>query len=272
MRLSRLAAALPFAGSVIAWGELGHRTVAAVAQNYLAPATQTWVASLLGSESMVDVSTWADEYRFTSAGRFSAPYHFLDAMDSPPKTCDVDFSRDCGGACIVGAITNYTSRVQDQSLSQSQKYEALKFLVHFLGDNTQPLHIENLEKGGNEIHIKWNGKKSNLHTAWDTLIPEKYIGGNTEAYAESWAKQIVTKLESGGAYAASLPSWVACADPSTAQTCSVSWASDANAFVCSVVLQQDPTGQELSGDYYNAAIGVVEMQLAKGVPKMIFYL
>jgi hypothetical protein len=94
---------LSLAPSVFAWGALGHRTVAAVAQNYLSSATKTWVSNILG-DTLVNVATWADDYRYTTAGAFSASYHYIDALDNPPTSCSVSYSRDCGNACIVSAM------------------------------------------------------------------------------------------------------------------------------------------------------------------------
>ena len=99
--------------SSYAWGALGHATVAYVASNFLEPATVTFVQNILGDTSssyMASVASWADSYRETSAGKFSEPFHFIDAQDSPPKSCDVVYSRDCGqGGCVVAAINNYVS-------------------------------------------------------------------------------------------------------------------------------------------------------------------
>jgi hypothetical protein len=51
---------------------------------------------------------WADSFRYTQAGKFSAPFHFIDAEDNPPSSCGVTYSRDCGEkGCVVGAISNY---------------------------------------------------------------------------------------------------------------------------------------------------------------------
>lgn len=53
----------------------------------------------------------SDSYRYTTAGTFSAPYHYIDALDSPPTSCSVDYARDCGvGGCVVSAISNYVNR------------------------------------------------------------------------------------------------------------------------------------------------------------------
>jgi hypothetical protein len=96
-----------------AWGSLGHETVALVAQNFMTPAAITFSQKILGDNSNVylaNVSTWADSYRVTAEGKFSAPFHFIDAEDSPPSTCNVDLQRDCGpGGCVVAAIANYVS-------------------------------------------------------------------------------------------------------------------------------------------------------------------
>src|SRR5271156_2733423 len=43
----------------------------------------------------------------------------------------------------------------------ADQQEAMKFLLHFVGDVHQPLHAENLEVGGNNICIQWHGKRHN---------------------------------------------------------------------------------------------------------------
>lgn len=68
--------------NVQAWGTVGHATVATIANNYLTPAAQTYVSNILGAGvSMASVASWADDYRRTTAGRFSASYQY--APSSP---------------------------------------------------------------------------------------------------------------------------------------------------------------------------------------------
>jgi hypothetical protein len=156
-----------------AWGVLGHATVAYIAQNYLSTSTTTWAQGVLGDTStsyLASIASWADDYRETTAGAFSAPFHFIDAEDNPPTTCDVDYDRDCGTAgCSVSAIANYTQRVGDGRLSAANTADALKFLVHFLGDITEPLHDEAYEVGGNDIEVTFQGYSDNLHTSFQTV-------------------------------------------------------------------------------------------------------
>lgn len=89
-------------------------TVATIAELFVQPHTKAYIQSILDDSSSVaylaKVATWADSYRYTEAGKFSAPYHFIDAIDSPPKTCGVTFSRDCPEeGCVIDAIRNYVS-------------------------------------------------------------------------------------------------------------------------------------------------------------------
>lgn len=75
------------------------------------PETKTFFQALLNDSTasyLASVASWADTYRYTKAGAFSEPYHFIDAKDSPPTSCSVDFDRDCKAiGCVISAITNY---------------------------------------------------------------------------------------------------------------------------------------------------------------------
>jgi len=58
-----------------AWGTLGHATVATIAENYLTPAAKTYVNNILGDGvGMPSIASWADSFRYTKAGHFSAPF------------------------------------------------------------------------------------------------------------------------------------------------------------------------------------------------------
>lgn len=222
---------------------------------------------------MPSVASWADTYRYTTAGRFSAPYHFIDAEDAPPSSCSVDLSRDCGsGGCVVSAIANYTQRVQDGRLSHEHTKEALEFLIHFLGDITQPLHDEAEQVGGNDITVTWDGKSTNLHSCWDTQMVEKAAGGgNTTATLNAFSETLIARIDSGS-YSSVKGSWVSCVDISTASDCALEWAQDANAYNCQYVLKTDESGKELDGNYYTGAEPIIELQLAKGGYRLGAYL
>lgn len=257
--------------SARAWGSLGHETVAYLAQNYVSEHTRSWAQAILNDTTtsyLANVATWADSYRYTDEGAFSAPYHFIDALDDPPKSCNVDYERDCtSGGCIVSALANYTQRVQQQaSLSATEVNHALRWIIHFTGDITQPLHDESYELGGNDIDVTFDGTSTNLHHIWDTNMPEQLRGGYSLSDAEAWAADLVEQINSG-AYADQKASWIADLNVDDAVNTTLRWAQDANAFVCSVVAPdgwESVRGEEAYPDYYNGTIGTIELQIAKG--------
>ncbi|KAH7395571.1 S1/P1 nuclease-like protein [Cadophora sp. MPI-SDFR-AT-0126] len=286
-----LATSAPY---VSAWGTLGHDTIAYIATNFVTSATKTYFQTILGDTStdyLASVATWADSYRYTTAGKFSAPFHYIDALDSPPSSCGVDYSRDCGtGGCVVSAINNYTTRVKTTSLSSAERIIAAKMLVHFIGDIHQPLHDENLDVGGNDIDVTFDGTSTNLHaivrspqsqilylqtpninlistnlTQWDTAIPEKLVGGYSLADAKTWATNLTTAIKTG-TYKSSSASWLTGMKLSDPVSSSMIWASDSNAYVCSAVMPKGVSPLEstdLSGTYYQGVVGIVELQVAK---------
>ena len=224
---------------------------------------------ILGDSSssyLANIASWADQYRYTTAGKWSAPLHFIDAEDNPPSSCNVDYERDCGeSGCSVSAIANYTQRAGDGRLSSANLAEALKFLVHFVGDITQPLHDEAYEIGGNEITVTFNGYSDNLHADWDTYMPEELIGGDSLTDAQSWAKSLISEITSGS-YKSQAASWIKGDSVSDPIGTATRWASDANAFVCSVVMPDGADALQsgdLYPDYYNSVISTIELQIAK---------
>jgi hypothetical protein len=266
---SVLLTALPLLPHVSAWGTLGHDTVAFIAQHYISNTTASWAKSLLSDNTsayLANVATWADTYRSTAEGSFSAPLHYIDALDSPPSACNVDYDRDCGEeGCVVSAIANYTARVTNTQLSTVERQKALKWIIHFIGDIHQPLHDENFQVGGNSISVKFNAKTTNLHSIWDTAMPEKLVGGYKLSDAQTWADEIVDAID-GGKYAAQAGSWLQNMDVKDSVDSAMVWARDANAYVCSTVLPQGETavqGKELNGTYYSSSIPVIQLQIAK---------
>ncbi|KAF2798560.1 hypothetical protein K505DRAFT_333332 [Melanomma pulvis-pyrius CBS 109.77] len=266
---SLLLTLLPLLPQVSAWGTLGHDTVAFIAQSFICNKTRAFAQNLLNDSSssyLANVATWADTYRYTAEGSFSAPLHYIDALDNPPTSCNVDYERDCPEeGCIVSAIANYTVRVKTASLPLIERQKALKWIIHFLGDIHQPLHVENLEIGGNTIAVSFNGTSTNLHHIWDSNMPEKLIGGYALEDARNWAASLSTEITSGK-YKSAAKGWLDGIDGADGVKSAMVWATDANARVCDVVVPEGAEsvrGQELDGAYYDAAIPVIQLQIAK---------
>lgn len=188
---------------VSAWGAAGHEIVATIAQIHLNPPVVPLLCSILYPNSSKDfcylssVATWADSVRYRSEFRWSAPLHYVGAVgDHPSDSCvfpgDRGWSGRQGGNVLAG-IRNVTGlledfvkeskvgvRVQtgvkrtvDDGLGTAQ--EALKFLIHFLGDLHQPLHLTGRDRGGNGDKVSWDGRVTNLHSLWDGLLIAKAL-------------------------------------------------------------------------------------------------
>ena len=51
---------------------------------------------------------------------------------------------------------------EDAQLGRGERAAALKFLIPFLREITQPLYCENLAEGGNDIGVRFNDASTNL--------------------------------------------------------------------------------------------------------------
>jgi hypothetical protein len=80
-------------------------------------------------------------------------------------------ARDCpAGNCVVGALEAQMQRLAS-SAPAAERFEALKFVVHFVGDVHQPLHVGFADdRGGNTYQLQAFGKGTNLHARWDSAL------------------------------------------------------------------------------------------------------
>jgi len=120
---------------------------------------------------------------------FSAAYEIrIDAPASAVYQCLLrsDFS-ELWLVRLLDRIEYFKRVLGDKSASRDYRIEALKFIVHFVGDIHQPLHAIGEAKGGNGVHVTEFGSDRcgrypcNLHSAWDSGLIE-HTGMDEEAY------------------------------------------------------------------------------------------
>ena len=168
----------PLAGR--AWGVLGHRAVARIAENHLSATARREVVRLLGHETMPLVSTWADELRNDPQFSNTAPWHYLNVAVGLDFPAFVKQLNDPALAAPAAPTNAYTALLQarrdlkDPKKTAEEKVVALKFIIHLVGDVHQPLHVGHAEdKGGNEIKVTWRSRdETNLHSVWDGALVE----------------------------------------------------------------------------------------------------
>jgi len=178
-------AALAACAPLCAWGPEGHDLVARIAEAQLTPAAHARVAEILGpGVTMASVSSWADQIR--RARPDTAPWHYIDIEITARH---LDMARDCPkGDCVIAKIADFRKALADPATPPAARREALLFLIHFLGDMHQPLHCsDNHDKGGNDVHVEFQGRPSNLHSVWDSGLLSR-MGSEEQLFSE-WSKE-----------------------------------------------------------------------------------
>lgn len=235
------------------WGQEGHAIIGQIAQDNLTPAAKKQVQALLGNETLASVASWADEIRRDRDETYN--WHFVDI---PKDAAGFDDARDCyrpndthKGAqtdhqnCVVDRIEFFKKVLADKGAPQDQRVEALKFVVHFVGDIHQPFHGIDEAKGGNGIHVNEFGSPQcgkypcNLHAAWDSDL----IG-----HTGMDMHQYVTHLEE----VIQQEHLTATGDPRD-------WANESHDLAKEALL---PDGGAVDQAYYDREIKVVDQRLA----------
>ena len=132
-------------------------------------------------------------------------WHFVDIPKdgsgfSDERDCFLPNSRHKDAAtdhqnCVVDRIELFKKVLSDSNAPRADRIEALKFLVHFVGDVHQPMHAIGEAAGGNGIAVTEFGstqcgrRPCNLHGAWDTELIE-HTGMGRDGYVAHLEKVI----------------------------------------------------------------------------------
>jgi hypothetical protein len=161
------------APSAFAWGAQGHDVIGGYADNRLSPEAKGMVRRLLAGEkdpTLAGVATWADDIRSNGSelGKESAPWHFADIADNDCVYADAA----CGGkGNVVEALREQTAILADAAKPDADRAQALKFVVHFVGEAHQPFQAGyESDRGGNDHPVTYNGTHTNMHSVWDTRL------------------------------------------------------------------------------------------------------
>ncbi|MFT3701184.1 MAG: S1/P1 nuclease [Agriterribacter sp.] len=160
-----------FSNTVFAWGVTGHRVVAEIAQRHLSNKAKKEISKLIGIQTLASLANWADFIKSDTNWRYAGKWHYVDLPGHMERDAFVSGLKALPGENLYTQISAMEAQVKDESLSSEQRQMALKFLIHFVGDVHQPLHVARDEdQGGNKIMITWFDKQMNLHTLWDEAL------------------------------------------------------------------------------------------------------
>lgn len=176
-----------------AWGCEGHQIIAYIAEAHLNPHARAAALKVLAAgpidpqlsrycqpvseDPFADASTWADDFR--SQHPETGPWHFIDIPRGAHKG---PLARYCAPAtgCVVNALEVQLRILKNPKSSASDRADALRFIIHLVGDIHQPLHdTTNNDEGGNCVPVEFFSElpketnteresfEPNLHWVWD---------------------------------------------------------------------------------------------------------
>lgn len=300
----------------LAWGKTGHRIVARVAWARLSgtPALEE-VKALLGDRQtdFLAASTWPDEVRRRRPYTYADNWHFVSIPRSRDRLNLNEHCRETVNApaargssrvavndCVVGALDYLKAVLGDPNATTERRADALKFVVHFVGDMHQPLHCSEDkrfrnhknttgerygDRGGNYKFVCFFDRcfepryrypsNNNLHSTWDSgMIAHKQLlhknaTGRTlseQAYADSLLSDLDALFEGGELNA-------------IAEGTPAEWAEEAHAEAKNFAYSEENYPRELRAnphannerfryrmlgtEYYEANIRRVDRQLAR---------
>ncbi|MGB7541795.1 MAG: S1/P1 nuclease [Burkholderiales bacterium] len=259
------------AADAFAWGPEGHRMVGEIATRYLSAEASRQVAALLKGDRLADghlshrktldeVASWADEIKDYSWGKKRGAWHF----DDLPVCGSADYSRYCRkGACASAQLARQIEILGNRELPIHRRNEALKWVVHLMGDIHQPLHAaDRHDRGGNRVEVSFFGQRDNppygelnLHAVWDIHMVQRLV-------AERGGEKAVVSAR------------IDDADKSAWERGSVSdWVNESNLIARNFVYPALPVRFSCSGRitdvltldqaYYSKAAPVIETQIRK---------
>ena len=185
-RFSRVASCIGLAvisALSLSWIDTGHMVIAAIARRELKPDVLKEVdrLSAIGgtrrTSDFITGSCWADDIR--SERRETGPWHYMD-LHFRTDGKRTDNKPDAENA--AWAIEKFSAVLADRTKPDAERADALRFIVHFVGDIHQPLHgtardsdeHPKGDRGGNDFAIEAPASMKdssrpprNLHSLWD---------------------------------------------------------------------------------------------------------
>jgi hypothetical protein len=165
--------------------------VGEVAGRYLNSKAQARVLDLLAADRLADgqfsgrrtlgeVANWADEIKDTDWGKRRGSWHY----DDVPLCGTSEYAKYCrNGRCASAQLARQIEILGNEGARSGQRNEALKWVVHLVGDIHQPLHAANRgDRGGNRVQVSFFGERDNppygslnLHAVWDVHMVRRLV-------------------------------------------------------------------------------------------------
>ncbi len=223
----------------LAWGQMGHDIAAYIAEKNLTKKADKAVKAALDGRSLVYYSSWMDSASNTDEYRYTKTWHYRNVDEGyTAETMPLNENGD-----VVRAVEQLVVDLKSGKLSAKEEKVALKMLIHLVGDLHCPMHAGRLsDLGGNRRTVYFFGRKTNLHSLWDSALLES---AHKWSYAGWWEQLDIIDKESKNAIQQGTP---------------IEWFSEC-VEQAAYIYEQTPQDAKLSYDYVTEFAPVVETQL-----------
>lgn len=260
--LLSLSAALCCAMTVFGWSQKGHDVTAAIAEKHLTPEASAMVAELLDGKSLVYWANWLDNASNTPQYKYTKTWHYKNVNDGIPYH---EMGVNPAGDAVL-AIKSQMETLRDTAKTKEERALALKILTHVVGDIHQPMHMGHAtDLGGNRIKVKFFDRDTNLHSVWDSSLPE---AAHKWSYTE-WVDQL-DRLDGDAETAIIFPAEYIAPGEYTSGLIDI-WAKE-GVGVAAKVYERMPDKSRIAYDEIAWSAPIIEQQLLSGGLRLAFLL
>ena len=198
-----VAIALISSVETLAWGGLGHRTVAEIAERNLTPKAKANIEKYTGGTPLASYSTWMDTLKDQPVFKNATRGWHASIVDANCKTSQELRDKHRQGRDAVTGLLELEQMLKNrEKVSDSVVMFALKSMIHMVGDMHCPAHLrytDNRNEGKYTVYRK--NKKTTMHAVWDTrVLTHNHHKWSYQQYADkldTYSKKQIKRVTNG---------------------------------------------------------------------------
>ena len=161
-----------------AWGTVGHRAIAEVAQRHLTPKAKAAIERYTGGTPLAEYAVFMDEV--AADPRYKEPFRgwhasIADAECNSPAEVREKYRKGRDG--VTGAETLTAALKNYRELDDSVVLTYIKCIVHMVADFHCPAHVRYTDAHNEgKFDVTFFSKPKTLHSVWDSGVIAQSIG------------------------------------------------------------------------------------------------